>query len=250
MEALAARTGTDRRRRPRPRARADHRGHRRRLGRRPRGARRARRRAARATSSASRARWARPPPGWPSSTARATGRGVARAGPPAPRAAAGRGPRAGRRGRTRDDRPLRRAGHGRRATWPTRSGVRLDVDLDALPLAPGVAGRRGAARRARAAARRDRRRGLRAVRVPGAAGRRPRGRPGAVGGVVAGEPGAVFSRPAIPTARCTGYEHRPRLIGPDLDRGQLAEPQRREALQERLGDGGGSTSTARRATRA
>ncbi len=43
--------------------------------------------------------------------------------PPA-RAAARRRARAGRRGRERDDRPLRRAGHRRRAIWPRRAASR------------------------------------------------------------------------------------------------------------------------------
>ena len=55
-----------------------------------------------------------------------------------PDAAAARGPRAGGGRRARDDRPVRRARH-RRGHIGRASGVRLRIDLDALPLGDGVA---------------------------------------------------------------------------------------------------------------
>ena len=129
-----------RRRRPRPRARADPRRHRRRLGRRPRRARRPRRRAARATSSRSRARSARRRPGWPMLEGRATRARRARARAhlrPEPRLAEGRA--LARGGRARAHRPLRRAGHRRRAPRPTAAGCGSTSTSTRCPLAPGVA---------------------------------------------------------------------------------------------------------------
>ena len=55
---------------------------------------------------------------------------------PEPRLAEGAGARG--RGRARDDRPVRRARHRRRGTWPAPPGRRSSLRLDALPLAPGV----------------------------------------------------------------------------------------------------------------
>jgi thiamine-monophosphate kinase len=76
-----------------------------------------------------------------------------------------------------------------------RSGVRIEIDLDALPVAPGVAAVADAARRARRRARGDGRRGLRA------AGVRPARLPFVpVGRVIRGPRGIAFS--GRPTARC------------------------------------------------
>ena len=81
---------------------------------------------------------------------------------PAPRAAPARGARAGRRGRARDARRLRRPGADARRLARARAAS-ARARRGALPLAPGVAevaAQLGPTRRAR----RDRRRGLRAVR--------------------------------------------------------------------------------------
>ena len=90
-----------------------------------------------------------------------------------------------------------------------RSGVLLELDLDALPLAPGVAD--VAAQLGRDAAE------LAAcggedfelcVCLPHPL---PQGAPAGlvrIGGVSAGEPGAVFSRPGGPRRVLAGYEHR------------------------------------------
>ena len=90
------------------------------------------------------------------------------------------------------------------------SGVRIELDAAALPIAPGRArGRVGAGRRSRRA-RRDRRRGLRAVRVRAA---RPRARRREAAGLtwvgeVAEGPADVTWRGAAPGAeRWRGWEH-------------------------------------------
>ena len=78
---------------------------------------------------------------WPCSKgarARAPRRGAARArAPPAP--AAARGPRAGAGGGARDDRPLRRPGHRRRAHRPRERRAAARASSTALPLQQGVA---------------------------------------------------------------------------------------------------------------
>ena len=90
-------------------------------------------------------------------------------------------------GRHRDDRPLRRPGHRRAPPRRSAAAWRSTIDLDALPLAPGVADVAAQLGVDAVGAGGDRRRGLRAVRVPGRRARpgtdaRGRGRRGRAGG--------------------------------------------------------------------
>ena len=88
-----------------------------------------------------------------------------------------------------------------------RSGVRIEIDLDALPLADGVAEVARAARSPRRRAGGDRRRGLRAVRLRWTRDDRPRrGRHVGRGGR-AGAAGVAFSS-AGRSRSLAGYEHR------------------------------------------
>ena len=164
----------DRRRRRRQRAGADRVGHSRRLGRQRRselvGARRRapgrpgrrdrRLGAAAAALAVLEGRAARTP----------GAEAALRARPP-PDAAPARGPRAGRGGRARDDRPLRRPRHRRRAHRPRERRATCTIELEALPLDAGVREVRGRARRARRGSSRRRRRRLRAVLLRGRRGR-------------------------------------------------------------------------------
>ena len=134
------------------------------------------------------------------------------AAPPAP--APGRGPGAGAGRRARDDRPLRRARHRRRHLGE-RSGVCLEIELEALPLAEGVpelrAGARRAGRRLRAVLLR-RARGPRARGGRPARGRRRAGHLDRPGATVAGSAPArrcwYETRRAGASVRLQGFEHR------------------------------------------
>ena len=138
-----------------------------------RSARRARRRAARRPRRRHRHARRRAPPGSRCSRAAPRRRRGDRGRPrrradralPAPGPAARRGPRARRGGRARDDRPVRRARLGRAAAWPRRAACGWRSTRRRCRWRPASAevARALGARPGRAG--RDRRRGLRAVRV-------------------------------------------------------------------------------------